>query len=178
MATALKKLNDLTTTIAPRLLESNLALHIVHICGPAHEAAIRVVYTDSLPAVEAKRVTVLGVTSDFGKYAAAADIILGRAGATSLAEFELLGKACIIIPSPFLAGGHQLKNAEELKDSDAAVIMDEEASPDELLVMISELLNNAERRRELARNLAKLAKPEAAKRLAELIIKIGSKEQA
>jgi UDP-N-acetylglucosamine--N-acetylmuramyl-(pentapeptide) pyrophosphoryl-undecaprenol N-acetylglucosamine transferase len=173
-----KKLNDLTCAVAPNLLESNLALHIVHICGQLHEEAVKAQYKSSLPAAERKRVNVIGFTPRFQDYAAVADLVFSRAGATSLAEYALLGKACIIMPSPFLAGGHQLKNAAELSERDAAVVVDESTAADELLVVISELLNNEKRRQELGSSLKSLAKPDAAASLADIIMKTAKREKA
>lgn len=171
-----RRLNDLTLAIASELLAANPALVIVHICGLAHETLVKQTYKNILPAVEAKRVKVMGFSSDFNKYEAVADLIFSRAGATSLAEFALAAKACVIMPSPFLAAGHQLKNAEELSARDAAVVINEEASADELLGVVGELLNDSARRRQLSTNMAALARPDAAKKLAEIILQTAKKD--
>jgi UDP-N-acetylglucosamine--N-acetylmuramyl-(pentapeptide) pyrophosphoryl-undecaprenol N-acetylglucosamine transferase len=81
----------------------------------------------------------------------------------------------VIIPSPFLTGGHQLKNARQLADIGAAVVADESIEPDEFLVLVNELLGNDHRRFELAKNLYATAKPDAAAELAEIIIKNAKK---
>jgi len=169
------KINNLVVAIAPHLLKSNLALHIIHLTGSQHLGAVSEDYKQLLPQEELKRVKTFSFTSDFDDYAAAADLILSRAGATSLAEYATLAKATVVIPSPFLAGGHQLKNAEFLEQNKAAVILDEEVSSDELLVVLSELLNNQKRRQQLAQNMHKLAKPNAAKDLALIIIKAANR---
>jgi UDP-N-acetylglucosamine--N-acetylmuramyl-(pentapeptide) pyrophosphoryl-undecaprenol N-acetylglucosamine transferase len=166
-----KRLNDLMIAISRHLLEANLSLHIIHITGAAHETAVKDAYRQLLPKNEQDRVLTTGFSSEFYAYSAAADLIITRAGATTLAELAAAGKACIIIPSPFLAGGHQLKNAEELGKIDAAVIAPESVEPDELLVLVSELLKNDHRRWELAKNLYGTARPEAALRLAQIILK-------
>lgn len=165
-----KRLNDLMLAAAPRLLKDNLALHIVHICGQAQEPSVKELYHSILPGSDLKKITTIGFSADFHKYAAAADVILSRAGATSLAEFATLAKACIVMPSPFLAGGHQLKNAEELRRRDAAVIIGEDTTADELLVIANELLKNQARRQTLARHINSLAHPDAAEKLAKLIL--------
>lgn len=170
-----KRLNDLTVSIAPKLLESDPKLYIVHICGQSHEDDVQDLYKNLLVESAYRRIRVIGFTSEFDKYVAVADLIFGRAGATSLAEFALLGKACIIMPSPFLAGGHQLKNAEELSTKDAAVVIDEDTSGDELLVIVSELINNQNRREQLAGNISRLARPDAAKDLASIVLDVAKK---
>jgi len=159
------------TAISRHLLESNLSLYIVHITGRTHEESVKAGYRAVLPKDQLKRVVITGFTSDFYAYSAAADLIITRAGATTLAELAAAGKACVIIPSPYLTGGHQLKNAEELAKLDAAVVAGEAIEPDELLVTLSELLNNDHRRFELSRNLYSTANPDAAAKLARLILK-------
>lgn len=170
-----KRLNDLVLAAAQQLFKEHSKLYIVHIAGRIHQTELQQGYARVLDPTERARVKVFGFTNDFPKLAAASDIIFGRAGATSLAEFALLGKACIIMPSPFLAGGHQLKNAQELSDKDAAVILTEEADADEFVALVNELLSNQRRRMQLAANLSKLAKPNAAKDLAKLIISVAQR---
>lgn len=166
-----KRLNELLVAISRHLLESNLALEIIHVSGTAHEVAVRQAYKKMLTKSQQSRVLVKGYSSDFFAYSAAADLIITRAGATTIAELAAAGKACIVIPSPYLTGGHQLKNAEELSKASAAVVVEETIEPDELLVIVSELLANDHRRFELARNLFAMAKPDAAAKLATIIIK-------
>ncbi len=164
-------LNEITLAAAASLLESNLALHIVHIAGVLHEEQVKQAYKANLPRPQQKRVMTLGFTSDFYDLSAAADLILTRAGATTLAELAVAGKACILIPAPFLAAGHQLKNAEMAAAADAAVVLDEGVQTDELQAVINELLNDNSRRFELAKNLYGLARPDAAAKLAKIILR-------
>ncbi|HET7827538.1 MAG TPA: glycosyltransferase, partial [Candidatus Saccharimonadales bacterium] len=105
-----QNLNELLLAAAPGLLETNLALQIIHITGVRHEESVKRAYKHLLPKAQRGRVRVLGFSPDFYLLAAAADLVIGRAGATTLAELAIAGKACILIPAPFLAGGHQLRN--------------------------------------------------------------------
>ena len=171
-----KHLNDLLVSIARNLLEANLSLHIIHLTGTAHEAEVKETYKALLPNSEQDRVKTAGFSPDFYAYSGAADLVITRAGATTIAELSAAGKACILIPAPFLAGGHQLKNAEELAGKDAAVVVSEDVRPDELLVIISELLNNDSRRWELAKNLYGVSRPDAAANLADIILKAAGRE--
>ncbi|MBX4201548.1 UDP-N-acetylglucosamine--N-acetylmuramyl-(pentapeptide) pyrophosphoryl-undecaprenol N-acetylglucosamine transferase [Candidatus Saccharibacteria bacterium] len=165
------RLNELMVSISRSLLESNLALYVVHLTGSGHEQAVNTAYATALEKTQRDRVITAGFTNDFYSYSAAADLIITRAGATTLAELGAAGKACIVIPSPYLTGGHQLKNADELEKLDAAAVVSEDVQPDELLVMVSELLKNQHRRFELSRNLFGTSHPDAAAKLAQLIIK-------
>ncbi|MBX4190826.1 UDP-N-acetylglucosamine--N-acetylmuramyl-(pentapeptide) pyrophosphoryl-undecaprenol N-acetylglucosamine transferase [Candidatus Saccharibacteria bacterium] len=171
-----KRLNDLTLAIAPELLESYLSLFVIHITGPLHEAQIQAAYKN-LPKAVQGRVVAVGYSQDFHAYCAAADLVITRAGATTLAELAAAGKACIVIPAPFLSGGHQLKNTQQLEAGDAAVILPNEVEPDELMVTIRSLLSNDGRRFELARNLFGLAVTDASARLAKLILETATTKQ-
>jgi UDP-N-acetylglucosamine--N-acetylmuramyl-(pentapeptide) pyrophosphoryl-undecaprenol N-acetylglucosamine transferase len=168
-----KRLNDLILAIAAELLETNLSLHIIHLTGQAHETTVKQTYS-SLPKLDQKRIMTIGYSNEFYLLGGVADLVVTRAGATTLAGLAIAGKACIVIPAPFLTGGHQLKNAELLAKSDAAVVMPDETNPDELLATINSLLDNDTRRFELARNLYATAIPDASARLAQLILRVGS----
>ena len=170
-----RRLNNLLLGAAPELLAKDLSMRIIHICGWLHEAEVKASYKDKLTGEQLKRVSVMGFTPEFYAYSAAADVIVARAGATTIAELSAAGKACVIIPSPFLAGGHQLKNAEQLAAADAAVILDEQIDADEFLAVVNELFTSDSRRFELSRNIFALAKPQAAAELAEMIIKTAKK---
>lgn len=164
-----KRLNDLTCAIAKELLENDLSLYIIHLTGKSHESVVRQAYKN-LPEVVRERIIIRGYSPDFHAYVTAADVVITRAGATTLAELAAAGKACIIVPAPFLSGGHQLKNAQYLADKDAAVVLPDEVAPDELLVTVKSLLDNNGRRYELARNLYATAITDASERIAELIL--------
>jgi UDP-N-acetylglucosamine--N-acetylmuramyl-(pentapeptide) pyrophosphoryl-undecaprenol N-acetylglucosamine transferase len=171
-----KKLNDLTVGVARELLKNHLNVHLINLTGPATYQATINAYKEALDKEERARVKVIDFTSDFYKYSGAADLIISRAGATSIAEFAVEGKACIIIPSPFLAAGHQLKNADLLKEHEAAVILPEETTAEELLVVVKELLQDDHRRWQLASNLKTVAKPGASEKLAKLILDTAKNE--
>jgi len=169
-----KRLNNLMLAIAPELLATNLSLYIVHLTGSLHEQDVKTAYK-TLPKTAQSRVVAMGHSNDLYAYVAAADLIITRGGATILAELAAAGKACIVVPAPFLSGGHQLKNAEELASKDAAVVLPEQVEPDELLALVNNLLASDDRRFELARNLFGLSKPAAAANLADLILKTAGK---
>jgi len=164
------KLNQLIVSAASRLLQANDELAIVHITGQQHLESTKAAYGDSVDKIQLRRISCISFTPEFYKFSGAADLILSRAGATVIAEFAVQAKACIIVPSPFLAGGHQLKNAEELAAHDAAVVLREDTDVDELTGVITHLLNDDKRRYELASNIHKLAKPGAGAKLAKIIL--------
>lgn len=163
-------LNQKILAIASRLFEFEPKLYIVHITGSAKQEAVSQAYGASLAAEHLKKVKVIGFTPEFYKYTGAADLVVSRAGATTLAELALQGKAAIVIPAPHLTDAQQLKNVEELEKVEAAEILDNAASADKLFKSVTNLLKNKPRREKLAHNLSSLAKPRAAAELAELIL--------
>ena len=108
----------------------------------------------------------------------AADVVVSRAGATTIAELAALKKAVILIPFEKLPGGHQVKNAEKLEKQGAVrVIRDERMvnQPGLLLEEVKTLVRSPKKREELASKLGATAKLDAAKRLAEILVETGKK---
>lgn len=106
----------------------------------------------------------------------AADMVVTRAGATTMAELATLGVATIIVPSPYLAGDHQTKNARAYESDGAAVVIsqfDLEKRPELLTNAVADLLNDATKRHSLETNLSKFAKPDALDDMVGLIITAG-----
>ena len=110
----------------------------------------------------------------------AADVVVSRAGATTIAELANLKKAVILVPFARLPGGHQVKNAEMLEGEDAVLVVnDEEMQKDPIILLkaIQKLLKDTEKREELAQKLHGEAKPEAAGRLAEILLEVGGAQK-
>ncbi len=104
---------------------------------------------------------------------AAADIVVTRAGATTLLELAALHKPTIIIPNGQLTGGHQLKNAKVYQDALAALIVTEEELDKDnriLLRKIISILRSQKILKGLGNNFGKFAKPDAAKDMAKIIL--------
>lgn len=111
----------------------------------------------------------------------AADIVVSRAGATTIAELAALKKAVILVPFERLPGGHQVKNAEKLEKLGAVeVVMDERMrqNPQLLLTKVQELVRRPKQREILARKLNAEARVDAAKNLAEVILRVGGQDGA
>lgn len=106
----------------------------------------------------------------------AADVVVSRAGATTIAELAALGKAVVLVPFERLPGGHQVKNAERLQDKGAVVMVTDERmqqQPEILLEEVRHLMRSPKERAVLAEKLHAEAKPDAAKSLAKMILQIG-----
>ena len=174
-------LNEALAGNARYLLGTFPDLAIVHIAGRALENETNAAYNALKLGAARNRVKVYGFVADQYVYSGAADVAIGRAGATTLAEFALQQLACIIVPAPQLVGAHQIKNTQALAKDGAILQMTEEQieQPERLGRTIGELLTNDKRRAELAHNLAAYAHPHAAAELAELVLAVaGGKTDA
>jgi UDP-N-acetylglucosamine--N-acetylmuramyl-(pentapeptide) pyrophosphoryl-undecaprenol N-acetylglucosamine transferase len=92
---------------------------------------------------------------------AVADVIISRAGALSVSELCLIGKPCILVPSPNVAEDHQTKNAMALVKQDAAVLVKDIEAKNTLIPTVIELLKDTDKCHELSKSILLLAKPNA-----------------
>lgn len=107
----------------------------------------------------------------------AADVVISRAGATTIAELATLSKPVILIPFEKLPGGHQSKNAERLEREGAAVVISDNKileKPELLLDATKTLIRSPKKREELAAKLHDESKTDAAERLADILIEIAA----
>ena len=94
------------------------------------------------------------------------DVIVSRAGASTLSEIIALQIPSILIPSPYVPNNHQYKNAVDLVEKNAALLIEEKNLSGKLLVdKIDELINNKELYNEMKENLKKLAVTDSADRI-------------
>jgi UDP-N-acetylglucosamine--N-acetylmuramyl-(pentapeptide) pyrophosphoryl-undecaprenol N-acetylglucosamine transferase len=175
-----ERVNQAVAEAVPHLLAEFKDLYVVHGTGRAKDTEVQRAYQSSLNEAERGRVRVLEYIDDVYCYSGAADVIITRAGATNLAEFAQQGKACVVIPSPFLTGGHQLKNAQYLADEGAAVVLSETELADDanrLAKQVSDLLGDPARQRQLGERLAAFAYPRAAEKLAGLLLETAKQKR-
>ncbi len=113
------------------------------------------------------------VSSGMDDLLGAADVVVTRAGATTILELAALEKPTILIPNGKLTGGHQLKNAAVYKESGAVEIVDEgdiEESPAVLVGVVKKVMSNNDKSNNMAKNFSKFARPNAAKDMADMIL--------
>lgn len=108
---------------------------------------------------------------------AAADIVVSRAGASSISELCLLGKPCILVPSPNVAEDHQTKNALALSTKDAAIFVKDAEAKDTLIGIALNTVNDDAKLASLSENVKKLAFHNSADVIAEEVYKL-AKEYA
>lgn len=164
------RINHAVTQIASDLLEAKIA--IVHVTGVSQYKKV----SDVAPQHPAYIIKPF-VSDGMYKVIGAADVVVTRAGATSLLEVAAMAKPTIIIPNMYLTGGHQLKNAKVYEQADAALVLDEktlEAQPHQLTTAIELLLHDKKRAGQLSETMHKFAKPNAALDVAELIVDVAT----
>ena len=103
---------------------------------------------------------------------AAADLVISRAGASSISEICLLGKPAILVPSPNVAEDHQTMNAKALVHKNAAVLVTDKDAPSLLTDTALALIQDDKRLKELSENSKALALPDSADRIVDEIINI------
>ncbi|KQC02397.1 undecaprenyldiphospho-muramoylpentapeptide beta-N-acetylglucosaminyltransferase [Pedobacter sp. Hv1] len=106
---------------------------------------------------------------------AAADVIISRAGAGTIAELCLIEKPVILVPSPNVAEDHQTKNALALVKNDAAILINDRSAEDTLVAEALKLLTNKERCKTLSENIGKMAFRDADIVIAEEVLKLVGK---
>ena len=102
---------------------------------------------------------------------AAADVIISRAGALSISEITLVGKASILVPSPNVSEDHQTKNAMALVENKAAILVNDR-NTDDLLEKALNLLNNEKQYALIAENAKLLGKPNATEDIVKQVLKL------
>lgn len=103
---------------------------------------------------------------------ACADVVVARAGAGTISELCLLGKAAVLIPSPNVAEDHQTKNAMALVEKGAAVMLKDDEAEEKLVAILSELLHEEQKRTELQRHIGELAIHDSDEKIAREILNV------
>lgn len=101
---------------------------------------------------------------------AAADVIVARAGASTISELELVGRPAILVPSPNVAEDHQTKNARALIEEGAALLIADDRAVDDLGATVLDLLDDRAKRERLSTALRARARPHAARDIARTIL--------
>ena len=109
---------------------------------------------------------------------AAADIVISRAGASSINEIAASGTPCILIPSPNVTNNHQMKNAQALVEKGAAVMIHErECTEQKLMEEIKALLEDRQRYNDMRKALQGMVIPDCAERICDIIAQLGKKKK-
>ncbi len=153
-------INRVMMQIWPAFHQTHPEWQLLHLSGPAAEPGVRQAYEQAgVPA------TVVGFTLNMDAALAAGDVVVARAGASTLAELTALGKPAILLPYPYARDRHQHANARVLAEHGAALVIEDQIEPDLNAPAVRsalEELSSSERRAELAAASHALGRPQAA----------------
>ena len=154
-----RRINEL---IASRLdYFRGLGLQLIWQCGR--------LYYDTYKEYDSASIRVLDFVNKMELAYDAADMIISRAGASSVSELCLVGKAVLFVPSPNVAEDHQTKNAQALADKGAALLIKESELEERFETLFSRLAGSPEERSALGRAIKELALPRATEHIADQI---------
>lgn len=135
-----------------------------------HESIVNQLKDKDLPMLK-----VTDFISDMGAAYQAADLVISRAGASSISEFCLIGKPVILVPSPNVAEDHQTKNAMALVNKDAAIYVKDADAPAVLIKKAVGIVENAQKLASMSENIKKLGLKNSADVIADEVIKLATK---
>ena len=133
--------------------------------------------SEALKASGVKNVVQMPFISNMDMAYRAADLVVSRAGASSISELQLLGKPAILVPSPNVAEDHQTKNARALSDKDAALLVPDADAASSLVTTMLELATDSARIEMLSRNVKAMALRDSAERIVDEVEKIIDRNQ-
>lgn len=160
-----KTLNEVMSDGYGRLINEDVQL--IWQCG-SH-------YYETLKSIQAVGIRVYPFIKEMDLAYAAADVIISRAGAGTIAELCAVGKPVILVPSPNVAEDHQTKNAQALTKQDAAVMISDVEAKSKLVSASLALLADEKRSQTLAKNISELALLRADEEIAKEVLKLAEK---
>jgi UDP-N-acetylglucosamine--N-acetylmuramyl-(pentapeptide) pyrophosphoryl-undecaprenol N-acetylglucosamine transferase len=166
-----RSINETMLLVWPRFWKQHPEWQLLHLTGVADEGMVRAGYEKAELPRDATRV--LAFTHEMWHAIGAANIVVSRAGASTLAELSALGRASVLLPYPYHRDRHQHANAQVLVDAGAAILVDDtkvaaqNAGP--LLAALERLAINDERTK-LATAARSLGRPDAAERVARWMV--------
>jgi UDP-N-acetylglucosamine--N-acetylmuramyl-(pentapeptide) pyrophosphoryl-undecaprenol N-acetylglucosamine transferase len=160
---------------ACRILNGRGDLQILLLTGRAHHQTI----SEALPKRGPLLVRSLPFLDRMELAYGVADLVVSRAGATTVAEITACGLPSLLIPYPYATARHQEANARAVQRAGAAsVLLDDQLSPEDLAERILSLIDHQERLQAMSARARAFGRPEAAERLAELVVRVGGGEGA
>lgn len=149
-------------------------LYIVHITGPKELDSVKEAL--NLTPDEQARWQLLGYTDHMGDAMAAADLIVSRAGATSLAEISARALPALLVPFPYATEDHQTMNAQACVEAGAAkMIADADVESEQFAQTLCELIESAEQRQSMQEAAGQRKTMEAAERLADIVMNVAQR---
>jgi UDP-N-acetylglucosamine--N-acetylmuramyl-(pentapeptide) pyrophosphoryl-undecaprenol N-acetylglucosamine transferase len=160
-----KRLNDAARESWKRFAEARLPLRIIHQTGSAMQRELQQQFQHTGLNGE-----VTAFLDNMPSAFASADLVVCRSGASTVSELAAAGKASVLVPFPFAADDHQLRNAEAMTGiGGARMVLDQEMTGVRLFLEVSELAESPATLRQMSEQARALAKPGAARRAVEVL---------
>ena len=147
-------------------------VQVIWQCGKLYFDEYKKYNSDKLITDNSQLITVLAFIDRMDLVYAAADIVISRAGASSVSELCIVGKPVIFIPSPNVAEDHQTKNAQSIVDKKGAILLKESELEEQFSLVFEALLRDQGRQEQLSKNIKQLALPNATKEIVDEILKL------
>lgn len=171
-----RHINSAVISAAPTLLGLP-DLHVVHITGPSEYDSV--VSSADAEGLDRERYHIRDYVESMGSALAAADLVISRAGATSIAEITALGKPAVLVPYPYATDDHQTLNAHAVVEAGGArLVPDAEIESQEFIELVTSLMEDPGERANMAAASASLGRPDAAERVERLIADAATKRVA
>ena len=167
-----RTINEAVLAGIPQLQAAGI--HVVWQTGKGYYDKIQSTISNNQYPIE-KWLEIQPFLSDMPDQYANADLVISRAGASSISELCLLGKPAILVPSPNVAEDHQTHNAMALVNKNAAVLVRDADAAKDLIPTALSLLADDARLKELHTNILALALPDSARLIAQEVIKLAKK---
>ena len=165
-------LNEVMPPVAARLLEQFPGLTVVHQAGGSHGEATEAAYR-AAGVLESGRLRVQPYLDAMVDEIAAADLVLCRSGASTVAELAAAGRAAVLVPFRAAADDHQRRNADVLVEAGAAaMILEQDLTPERVLEVVAGLLADPALRLRMGEAARLHAHPDAAARIAEICVRL------
>lgn len=150
-----RRLNEVVSGVMDKLSDKYKQLTFIHSTGEANR--------DQIKTFKTKRLKMVPYIENMAAHLAACDIVISRCGAITLSEIALTARAAILVPSPNVTGNHQYKNAKELYDANAALMI-EEKELDEVRLQneIERLISDKKLSKRLSIGISSYSRPDAA----------------
>ena len=165
-----RTINEAIKAALPTLAKSDI--HVVWQTGKTYYEKCKAAWE---AAGSPSNIECLDFLSDMPDRYAQADLVISRAGASSISELCLLGKPAILVPSPNVAEDHQTHNAMALVNKDAAVLVKDVEAAEKLIPTALQLIEDDQRLSTLHTNILQLAQKDSARRIAEEVIQLAKK---
>ena len=171
-------MNEIMTDFIVRAC-ANPFFSLIHSAGKAGYEKMAAALAAEKPGYEGLGMDVRPYIYDMQTVMAAADLVLCRAGASTLAELTAMGKPAVLVPSPNVTNNHQEKNARVLEAARGARgLLQTQLPADSLLGLVSELLHHGETLEEMSANMRALGVTDATDRIADIVLGLAAKHAA